>query len=576
MPARTPRLLLAAALLGLPSVASAAPISATPVVLTPVRADTSRPLSEMASLTPPPSGAHGGIEEVAPSNVEGASFLVRARAPEHAVDHVVQSWFPTAAMPSPLLSIEGTSNVSERLPPDANGDVGRDHYLQFVNGSLEVLAKDGTVLLGPTPGRALWSGFGDDCETRNGSDPIVLYDHLADRWLAGQLTLSRHQCVAVSATPDPLGPWHRYDYTPLAGRLPDYSKLGLWLDGYGYTARLFGDVFQGSFAGAFERARMLVGDPAARLVGFMLADDQHHAVLPADLDGPPPPDGTPQPFVGIVDGAWGLAPPYDHDTLLVWRLAIDWDDPTRSTFTEAARLDLDAAGYAFDSNLCGYARSCVPQPETTVGLDALSGRLMSRPQLRQRVGWRSLVVSHTVDADGADHAGLRWYELRDAGSGWTLEQAGTYAPDELHRFMGDVAMDRDGNLMAGFSVSGTTVFPSIRIAGRLASDPAGILAQGEVEVVTGAGSQLHSASRWGDYSSLSVDPVDGCTFWYTQEYAQTTGQAPWRTRIAAIRFPSCGVGPTGTGAGTAASAPVVRAQIEEPPVGARRLDAAHR
>jgi len=569
MLSRTLRPVLVAAVLGFPSLAIAAPGSATPVVQTPVRADTSRPLAEMAALTMPPSRTEGQVEEVAPSNADRAPFLAHAKIPEGPVDRVVQSWLGMAAMPPPTLSVEGTGNVNALLPPDTNGDVGRAHYLQWVNVSLQVFAKDGTVLLGPTPGRTFWYGFGGDCETRNDGDPIVLYDHLADRWLVSQFTLTRHQCVAVSATPDPLGPWYRYDYTPQAGRLPDYPKLGLWNDGYGYTARLYAATFQGSFAGAFERARMLVGDPGARLVGFVLADDEYHALLPADLDGPAPPEGTPQPFVGMVDGAWGLAAPYDRDSLIVWRLAVDWDDPGLSSFTEAARIDLDAAGYSFDSNLCGYARSCVPQPGTTVGLDALSDRLMYRPQLRQLAGWRSLVVSQTVDVDGTDHAGLRWYELRDAGAGWALEQAGTYAPDANHRFMGDVAMDRDGNLMAGFSVSGPTVFPSIRIAGRLASDPPGVLAQGEAEVVTGGGSQLHSASRWGDYSSLSVDPVDDCTFWYTQEYLQTSGQAPWRTRVAAIRFPSCNAGPTGTLAGTvtaaASSAPVTDARVSPGP-----------
>jgi len=547
------RPLLAASLITVPALALATTPAPTPVVVVPVRADTSRPLAELAALTPPPS-ARGEVVEVSPSNVDRAPFLAHAQAPDHQVDRVVQGTSGPLAMPPLSLSLEGTNNVNALVPPDTNGDVGRSDYLQWVNVSFQVFAKDGTVRLGPTPGRAFWYGFGGDCETRNDGDPIVIYDHLADRWLVSQFTLSRHQCVAVSATSDPLGPWHRYDYVPQSGLMPDYPKLGLWGDGYGYTTRMFGVGFVGSFVGAFERARMLVGDPTARLVGFMLSDDQYYAVVPADLDGPPPPDGTPQPFVGMVDGAWGLSAPYDRDTLIVWQLAVDWDDPGLSTITEAARLDLDAAGYSFDSNLCDYQRSCVPQPGTSVGLDAISDRLMYRPQLRQRAGWRSLVVSHTVDADGTDHAGLRWYELRDAGAGWALEQAGTYAPDASNRFMGDVAMDHDGNLMAGFSVSSTTVYPSIRLAGRLATDPPGLLAQGEVEVVTGGGSQLHSASRWGDYSSLSVDPVDDCTFWYTQEYLQTTGQAPWRTRIAAIRFPSCGAGPTGTLAGTVTAA----------------------
>ena len=159
---------------------------------------------------------------------------------------------------------------------------------------------------------------------------------------------------------------------------------------------------------------------------------------------------------------------------------------------------------------------------------------MYRLQYRNFGTHESLVVNHTVDVDGTDHAGVRWYEIRNPGGTPFIQQQGTYAPDSFHRWMASAAMDAAGNIAIAYNVSSSTLAPSIRYAARLATDPPGVLAQGENDLIVGSGSQTHSASRWGDYSMLSVDPVDGCTFWATAEYFATTSLAGWQTRSRSV------------------------------------------
>jgi subtilase family serine protease len=273
-------------------------------------------------------------------------------------------------------------------------------------------------------------------------------------------------------------------------------------------------------------------------------------MLPADLDGPPPPAGSPGYFVQVDDDAWGYAP----DQLQLWRFNVDWANPATSTFTGPSVM----ATAPFDSDMCGYSRNCLPQPGTGVPVDAVADRLMYRLQYRNFGDHESLVVNHTVDADGNDHAGIRWYEIRDPQTSPFIYQQSTYAPDGDHRWMGSAAMDRNGNLALGFSVTGTATFPSIRYAGRLATDPLGVLAEGETTLVAGSGSQTHSSGRWGDYSMMAVDPGDDCTFWYTQEYYASTSTQGWHTHIGVFSYPSCdgtsGV-PRVTIAATTATAP---------------------
>ncbi len=483
-------------------------------------------------------------------NAELPSALLTAHGPTRQVDTRLQDRQGPLALPAPVIDFEGVGNVNGVLPPDTNGDVGIDHYVQWVNLSYAVFNKsDGTVAAGPYNGNALWTGFGGDCENHNDGDPIVLYDQQAGRWFMSQFTTTNHQCIAVSTSGDPTGTWYLYDYLMDAGNgyFPDYPKFGVWPDGYYYSANMFTNSYQGAMAAVFERSKMLTGDPAQMVYFFSNASNPWAwSLLPADWDGlNPPGTGAPNPFITLMDDSWGESAPYDKDELLLFEFHVDWTTPANSTFTGPSILDLSSSA-PFDTDLCAYARSCIPQPGTTQGLDALSSRLMYRLQYRNFGDRETLVVSHTVDSDGSDHAGVRWYELRDTGSGWTLYQAGTYAPDSDHRWMGDVAMDASGNILVGYSVSSSTTYPSIRWAGRLAGDPLGQLAQGESEVIAGSGSQTHSAARWGDYASMSVDPADDCTFWFTTEYMPSTGSAPWQTRIGALKFPACTTGPSGT------------------------------
>jgi hypothetical protein len=106
--------------------------------------------------------------------------------------------------------------------------------------------------------------------------------------------------------------------------------------------------------------------------------------------------------------------------------------------------------------------------------------------------------------------------------------------------MGSIAQDKQGNMALGYSVSnGENVFPGIRYTGRLGGDPANTLPQGEAVVVNGGGSQTDKFSRWGDYTSMNLDPTDDCTFWYVNQYYAVTSARGWQTRIAAFRMPGC-------------------------------------
>jgi uncharacterized repeat protein (TIGR01451 family) len=389
---------------------------------------------------------------------------------------------------------------------------------------------------------SLFAGSAGPCATRDDGDPIVLYDHLADRWLISQLAAAApisHECIAISQTGDPSGSYFVYDFPMPNAKFNDYPKFGVWPDGYYMTDNQFlAEVFAGAGVFAFDRAKMLAGDPAASFIYFDLAalDPSIGGMLPSDLDGPPPPAGTPNPFAYFTAGEFGDP---QGDALRIFDFHADFANPAASTFTE--RNESPIATAAFDPNLCGFSRSCIPQPGTPVGLDAISDRLMFRLQYRNFGSHQSLVVNHTVDADGTDHAGIRYYELRRTlpGGTWSIHEQATFAPDATHRWMGSAALDQKGNLAVGFSASDNATFPSIRYAGRLATDLPGGLAQGEATLKIGAGSQTSSLSRWGDYSMLAVDPTDGCTFWYTSVYYAATSSSGWQTHIGSFAFPSC-------------------------------------
>ncbi len=547
-----------------------APLS--PEVSAAVHHDVSPPLAFLPPLAAAPGRAPLPIRPLA-----GRGAAV-ADAGSAAPDPVLQSSPGQAAMPAPFLSFEGVNNVDQVLPPDTIGDVGPHHYVQMVNISFAIWDKGGNRLYGPAGINTLWQGFGGPCQSSNDGDPVVLYDQLADRWLMSQFALPNfpdgpfYQCIAISTTGDPTGAWHRYAFRYHQSKLNDYPKFGVWPDGYYMTANQFifapDEQWAGQGVVVFERDKMLAGRPA-RMIYFDLfgTDPRLGGMLPADMDGIlPPPAGTPNYLVQISDDNQGDP----ADRLHIWRLAVDWLQPANTTLAPA-QAPLTVA--PFDGAICS-SRSCIPQPG--VGgesyLDAISDRLMYRAAYRNFGEHQSLVLNHTVAAASA-RAGIRWYELRRQQGDWSVHQQGTYAPDGTSRWMGSLAMDAGGNLALGYSAASAAVYPSIRYAGRLADDPAGLLSQAEVTLQDGAGSQLSIYGRWGDYSLMSVDPSDDCTFWYTQEYYQSTSVQNWQTRVGAFRFPSC----TGARAGgvqglvtnASTGAPVARAHLQ---VGAYSAD----
>jgi subtilisin-like proprotein convertase family protein len=497
-----------------------------------VRHDTSPVLLDIPVIPPKPGAT---IREMP----EPGEMIRRLRGTPGQQDRLIQRWFseePGLEMPAAEANFEGVGNVDGVLPPDTNGDVGPDHYVQVVNSAFQIFTKSGISVFGPAEINTLWTGFGGTCQNSNDGDPVVLYDGISDRWLISQFTATNPfgECVAVSTTGDPTGSYFRYFFQFSTTIFYDYPKLGVWPDAYYLTANKFnGNTFAGAAAIALERSSMLQGQ-TARFKEFAQPDDG--ALLPSDLDGATlPPAGSPNIMASM----------FDLSTLRVYKFHVDWTNLANSTFGPPISLPVTAF-----SQLCPSTRSCVRQPGTSVGLDGLGDRLMHRLAYRNLGDHEAVVVNHAVDV-GSGRAGVRWYEIRNLAGTPSLFQSGTYAPDATSRWMGSIAMDRDGNIALGYSVSSSSVFPGIRYTGRLATDPQGTLPQGETTLIDGGGSQTHTASRWGDYAMMAIDPVDDCTFWFTTEYMPSTSSAGWHTRIGSFRFPGCGAGPLPTATPTA-------------------------
>jgi Chitobiase/beta-hexosaminidase C-terminal domain len=449
-------------------------------------------------------------------------------------DPAVSGSVPTLQAPAPALNFDGIGNGFSgpagtfsvtAAPPDTEGDVGPNHYVQIVNTDFAIFNKSGIAVYGPVPINTLWSGFGGGCQTNNDGDPVVIYDPIADRWIISQFSVSTTpylQCVAVSQTPDPTGAYYRYSfhYTDF----PDYPKMGVWPDAYYITFNMFagGTIFSGGTVCAYDRASMMAG--AAATQQCFSVGTNYGGLLPADLDGArQPPAGSPNYVLAL-----GAA----VNQLAFWKFQVDWAMPANTTLTGPTTLTTAAF-----SEGCGGG-TCIPQAGTTQQLDSLADRLMFRLAYRNFGDHEALVANHSVTAGSS--VGVRWYEIRSPGTTPTIFQQGTYAPDSNFRWMGSIAMDQSGNMALGFSLSGSKIHPEIHYTGRLAGDPAGQMTQGEGVFIDGAGSQTGSnLSRWGDHSMMAVDPTDDCTFWYTNEYFPSDGAFNWKTRIGSFKFPGC-------------------------------------
>lgn len=482
---------------------------------------------------------------------------------------------PGDVMSDPLVNVGGLS--ANANPPDTTGDVGPNHFVQMVNATFfQVFDKAGNALTGATSFSSLWP-VGDPCR-RNDGDPIVVYDHLADRWVLTQFRDGRPAgandgdnriCWAISQTPDPTnGMWFLYSFqTP---NFPDYPKIGVWPDGY------YVSTYESPNLGiyVFDRPNMVVGNAAnafqrTTLPSLGAPGVRDTRILPADLDGPAPAAGTANYFVRTVDDQQDPGNP--NDRIEVYTAAVDWMVPT-FTFTLVDTL----TPAAFQIMLCNRSglpppmmgqpdlrvRDCIPQPGEVDTIDALSNRPMMQLKYRVLSGTPTMVFNQTIDISGTinallgftptnEVAGVRWYELTLPGANWTINQQGTYAPQPggatteaelLHRWMGSAAIDMNGNLAIGYSITNSdamnSVFAGLDYAGRRFDDAAGTLPQGEKVLLAGAnaagdGDMTVEPQRWGDYAQMGVDPLDDCTFWFTSHVA---GLA---TRIGSFSFDTC-------------------------------------
>jgi hypothetical protein len=497
-----------------------------------------------AEETPAVFSAHLPSLRGAMAQTEGVGAENRVRpikqipfsdGPGVASDPVVRKAGATPAI-SPGLGFDGIDagaggTTSRYAPPDTTGAVGATQYVQWVNVSLAVYDKvSGNRIGTPVTGQSLFKNLGGACASRNDGDPIVQYDKAAGRWVLSQFavpggTAGYWQCVAVSQTSDATGAYNLYAFS--YPQFNDYPKMGVWPDAYYVTFNMFTGTFQGPRVCAYNRAAMIAGTAATQQC-FQLSSS-FGSLLPADLDGAtPPPAGAPNYILSRLSGT----------SLGMWKFHVDWNNPGNSTLTGPFTV----GGVATYNAACSGG-ACVPQTGTNQKLDSLADRLMFRLAYRNINGVERMVVNHSVQVNsttksGSGNAAVRWYEIRGMSGTPTVFQQASYSPDTDFRWMGSVAMDKQGNMAVGYSKSSATTHPSLQFATRSANDAAGSLGA-ESTIITGGGSQTSNLSRWGDYTHMSIDPVDDCTFWYTGQYIPSNGTFNWKTRIASFRISAC-------------------------------------
>lgn len=474
------------------------------------------------------------------------------------------------AMPTPIATFAGMSSAQSGcgcLPPDTNGDVGPNHYIQSVNSSIKIFDKAGNPLNGAngTTYNSFFSGLatsGTPCGlNQNRGDGFVFYDQLADRWVVSDFAFPGglpgagpfYQCVGVSKTSDPVaGGWWLYALQVDPSNptwVGDYPKLGLWPDAYYLSVNMFDGpslAFEAVRVYALPRNAMIngTGAPNSGAVAFTILPaglGDSYSLEPATFRaGSAPPVGTPEYFMAVDS-------PMNADVVQTlvktWKFHVDFATPANSTF--GVGVDRTPNGTTtVNSFVDAYTstESLVPQNGTTAQLDTLGDKIMTPLVYQNRSGTESLWASHTINnnQNSTGPTAIRWYQFNVTGGTIPAtpvqQQTFNNGADGLWRFMPSISVDALGNMAIGYSASSATSEPSIRYAGRLAGDPANSLAQGEALLIAGGGHQTSSSGRWGDYSGLSIDPSDNLTFWHTNEYYPTTGGATWNTRIGKFKF----------------------------------------
>jgi hypothetical protein len=473
-----------------------------------------------------------------------------------------------APMPTPLASFDGLSSDDNAaafgfrvIPPDPNSDVGPNNYVQSVNSLTRIYDKSGAPLTPPFKLSSIFAPLGTACSTRDDGDPIIQYDSLADRWILSQYCNNFppfRQLIAVSQTGDPTGAYFIYEFVMPNVRLNDYPKLSVWTDAYYMsTDEFLGGDYAGSGAFAFDKKKLLTGDSSASYIYFSLNSPTMMRIgglLPSDFDGlNAPPANAPNIFVGYAATEYGDP----QDAIRLFDFHADFANPSNSTFVERAESPITVPAFDPTSN---DGRADVFEPAPGESLDAQSDRLMYRVAYRNFDSHESLVFNQTVRVSPIAETyrgGVRVYELRRAGANFTVGEAATFGDNSITRWMGSAAQDNQGNIAFGYSTGSEEKKPSIAYNGKLASEPPGTF-RTEAVLVVGTGVQKAFGFRWGDYTAMTVDPADDCTFWYTNEYysqeSEDESDFGWLTRIGKFKFNECVAAPKASVGGVVTNA----------------------
>lgn len=472
-------------------------------------------------------------DRLTPDNFKGrrGRSMARYLDKEHQGPDVLrQTGFDTANKRKveiePLVNIDGVGSGS---PLDPTGDISSEFYVQAVNGTLVGVYDLEGNLVQQFQMQTLWADFG----AQSAGDPIILFDEIANKWIITEFTDPANLLIAVSETADPLGSYFAYSFsTP---NFPDYPKYAITPKSLVVTTNEEG---AGELHHYFiDREALLAGEDDVSMQRLAIegspnAEQGFIVATPVDWNGTNMPYDDRPISLKLNDSSWAGGP--DEDQIELFSFDIDFEDPTNTVVTQT-----DIIVSPFDSYPCsqaGFGFSCVPQSGGG-GLDAVPEVIMNIPHLRNFGTHESLVFTFVTDVtDGENLSGIRWTELRrsSADDEWALYQEGTFAPDDgRDRFMGSIAIDKNGNIGLGYNVTSSDEFVGMRFTGRFASDPLGVMTVDEYEVVAGMGT-INSGGRFGDYSQMSVSP-EGDVFWFTGEYAGNANQVT-ESRIFAFQL----------------------------------------
>ena len=485
---------------------------------------------------------------------------------------------PVPNMPPPLLTFDGISSAESFcgcIPPDTNGDVGPNHYVETTNVAIKIFDKSGNTLLASVPLDTFFGPLGTTpCGTGlNQGDPFSFYDPLADRWVVsdfGFLSFGgnpSYECIGVSQTSDPVaGGWFLYAVLVDPTDANDYPKAAMWSEpapggAYHFTYNMWASL-QGPFDGvkvqALDRAAMLAGQQNPTVITFMiplagLTPDVAYSLVAAGFrTGSPPPAGRDEFLLAVRSG---VSTPATFSDVLGWLFHVDFVTPANSTIgigtdhSANAMISVNTFTEAW-TDTAGF--TLVPQEGTSAKLDTLGDKIMTPVVYQNRNGTESLWADQTTILNYPNGpTAVSWYQFDVTGGTFPAaaaqQQEWTNGGDGLWRFMPSIAVDQNGNTAIGYSTSSSSIFPGIRYGGRLETDPPNNLGQGEAIMFDGIGFQ--GASRWGDYSMTTLD-TDGMTFWHANEYYN----AGWKTRIGKFNFVG-GPSPTPTATATPIASP---------------------